>query len=144
MFKKDKDDAQLLLLAGIAISVSIIALASIAISLSSISTPIDKSTFIKSDYDNIRKEFGVALQERLEGKLDYNENLIRLYFNHTKDMFIFFVESIEGNTFDAEYQGLTYTTDQIAKGIGVKLSMGNGYDYITEVVEYDLRSPWVI
>jgi len=133
------NDAQILLLGGIAMSVAILTLAMISVSLSSISTPIDKSTFIKSEYDNIRREFGVALQDRLDGKLDYNEDLIRLYFNDTKDTFVFFIESLHGNNFNAEYIGLTYTTDDVVDGMAVALTLSNGVECITEDVEYNLR-----
>ena len=132
------EEAQLLLLGGIAICLAIITLAMISVNLSSISSPIDKSLFIKPEYDNIRKEFGVALSERLNGKLDYGENLIRLNFNYTRDTFIFLIESLKGNSFDAKYAGLTYSPDGV-DGIRVILTLSNSYEYVNEEVEYDFR-----
>ena len=85
-----KDDAQLLLVAGIFLCVAIITLASVSVSLANIDISIDKTSFIKSEYDNVRKEFGVALKDKLAGKLQYSEELILTYFNDVRDTFIFF------------------------------------------------------
>ena len=135
--KYAKDDAQLLLLAGIFLSVAIVTLASVMVSLSDIDISIDKTSFIKSEYDNVRKEFGVALRDRLSGKLNYGEDLILVYFNDTRDTFIYFVESLHGNYFDAEYRGLTYTNDE-PDGIICFLKLGNGNEYVSEMINYDI------
>jgi hypothetical protein len=141
--KKNKnyknEDAQLLLLAGIFLSVAIITLASITVSLANLDISIDKTSFIKTDYDNIRKEFGVALKDKLGGKLNYkdSEPLILTYFNDTRDIFVFFVESLNGNYFDAEYKGLTFTNDE-PDGIICIIKFSNGNEYISEVINYDI------
>lgn len=137
------NDGQLLLLAGIIISISIIAFASITAELSTnIGITIDKSSFLKSNYDNVRKEFGVALQDNLEGKLDYQkttvENLVNLYFNDTRETFVFYVESLHSNYFDAEFLELTYNAGQI-NGLKAVLTLANEKEYISEVVTYELR-----
>lgn len=135
--KYAKDDAQLLLLAGIFLSVAIVTLASVTSSLANADISIDKTSFIKSEYDNVRKEFGIALKDALSGKLIYDEDLIQTYFDETRDTFIFFVESLNGNYFDAEYKGLTYTNDE-ADGIICLLKLGNGKEYVSETIEYDI------
>jgi len=132
-----KDDAQLLLLAGIFLSVAIITLASITVTLANVDISIDKTSFIKSDYDNVRKEFGAALKDRLSGKLSFGDTLIFTYFNDTRDIFVFFIESLSGNYFDAEYKGLTYTNDE-PDGIICFLKFGNGNEFVSEVISYDI------
>ena len=141
-FRK-KNDGQLLLLAGIVISVSIIAFASITANLStSIGVPIDKTSALKSSYDNIRKEFGIALMYRLEGRLDYSkasvENLVNLYFNETKEIFVFYIESLNDNYFDAKFLDLIYNDGKIT-GMSVLLTVGTDNEYLQEVVTYELR-----
>jgi len=132
-----KDDAQLLLLAGIFLCVAIVALASVMSSLANVDISIDKTSFIKSDYDNVRKEFGVALKDRLGDKLNYEDASILTYFNATRDIFVFFVGTLNGNYFDAEYRGLTYTNDE-PDGIICFLKLGNGNEYVSEVINYDI------
>ena len=139
--KHKKDDAQLLLLTGIFLSVAIITLASITVSLVNVDISLDKTSFIKSDYDNIRKEFGIALRDRLSGKLNYEEKtlvpLVLTYFNDTRDIFVFFVESLNGNDFYAEYIGLTSTNDE-ADGIICFLTLSDDNECISEVITYDI------
>jgi hypothetical protein len=135
MFSNDKR-SQLLLSAGIIITLSIISLSLISVSLSKIVLPIDKSTFIKPEFDNIRKEFGTALQDRLYGKLQYSEDLVHLYFNDTRDAFVF-VEALHGYYFDAKYIKLTYNIDG-PDGLIAMLTFSNGKEYICEQVEYDI------
>jgi len=132
-----KDDAQLLLLTGVFLCVAIVALASVMSSLANIDISIDKTSFIKSDYDNLRKEFGIALKDRLGGKLNYGETLTLIYFNETRDIFAFFVGTLNGNYFDADYKGLTYTNNE-PDGIICFLKLGNGNEYVSEVINYDI------
>jgi hypothetical protein len=134
-----RNDGQLLLLGGVMITVFIVALAVISISLSDINIPIDKKSFIKLDFDNARREFGVALQDRLEDKSSYinYEDIVSIYFNDTRDIFIF-AEGLRGNCFDAVYLGISYKFDNSPDTILVGLSLSNKNDYIYEEVKYGI------
>lgn len=134
-----KDDAQLLLLAGIFLSVAIVSLASVMVSLANADVSIDKTSFIKSDYDNVRKEFGMALKDKISDKIDYKnpEPLIIVYFEDIRDTFVFFIESLNGNYFDAEYKGLTYTNGKVS-GVICFIELGNGKEFVSEAVTYDI------
>ena len=61
----DDNHGQLLMLAGIIITISILSLALVSISLSGEVSISKKDSFIKYEYDNVRTEFGFALKERL-------------------------------------------------------------------------------
>jgi len=135
--KKGSDDAQLLLIAGIILSVAIVTLASVSVSLSNADIAIDKTTFIKSEYDNLRREFGITLKDKIGNKLGYGEDVIRTYFNDTRDTYVFFIESLNGNYFDAEYIGLSYNDNQV-DGIICLLRIGNGKEYVSEEITYAL------
>ncbi|MCK4364743.1 MAG: hypothetical protein KAW45_01695 [Thermoplasmatales archaeon] len=135
--KNSKNDAQLLLLAGIFLSVSIVALSSVMVSLVNADVSIDETSFIKPDYDNVRKEFGMALKDKLEGKLDYSESSVIAYFNDTRDIFVFFIESLNGNYFNAEYLGLARVGDEIV-GITCFLKLGNDNEFVSEIITYDI------
>ena len=130
------DDAQLLLIAGIFLSVAIVSLASVMVSLANIDISIDKTSFIKTEYDNVRKEFGTALRDKLEDKLGYGADLACVYFNDTRDTFVFYLESLKNNYFDAEFKYITYNNYQ-PNGICCYLRLGNGKEYISELVYYD-------
>jgi len=133
------DRSQVLLLAGVAITIAIISFAMVSVSLSSIHMPIDKSSFIKSEFDNIRREFGVALIDKAEDGLKYPKNifndLFMLYFNDTRDVFIF-VEVLHDNYFYAELVEITYTVDE-PRGFIVLLTLFNEDEYISEEISYE-------
>ena len=136
---KNNNEAQLLTMGGILVSIIIISSAIITINLSNVSTPLDKNDFIKYEFDNVRKEFGVALQDKLENKIQYatrdNDALVRYYFNDTSMVFAY-TEFLRGNYFKAEYLGLTFDTEDRADGIIARLVLGNDREYIIEEVEY--------
>lgn len=136
-----RNSGQLLLLAGITISLAIIGLSMIAANLAEVNVYISKSSYVKSDYDNIRKEFGVALKDRLSGRIWLGEDFVDfayVYFNDTRDVFTFFVETLKGNCFNAEFLGLEYNIEQWPDGVIVRLMFSNGYEHISETIVYDI------
>lgn len=128
-----ESEAQLLMIGGITICVIIIVASAATISLSSINIPVDETSSIKSEFDNIREKFGLALQDRLHGKLD-NISLVLLYFNDTRNLFTF-AEARHDNYFDAVFVGITSTTDE-PDGIVAFIVLGDNHDCISERVEY--------
>ena len=135
--KNSKNEAQLLLLAGIFISVSIVALSSVIVSLVDADVSIDETSYIKSDYDNVRKEFGMALKDKL-GDSDYSESSIITHFNNTRDTFIFFIESLNGNYFNAEYLEPIYNDNNELTGIKCFIKLGNDKEFVSEILTYDI------
>jgi len=141
---KNQNNAQLLLLAGITISITIITLSTVAANLSTNATvPFDKTSFIKTDYNNIRSEFGKALRDNLYNKLEYSESSVRRliwkHFNYTKENFIFYIETIRGNSFNVELLEFRKDHNEDIYGILIRLTMSNGEEFITEDIFYDLR-----
>jgi len=138
-----KNNAQLLLLGGIMISIILIASASIAISLSNISIPLDKTSSIKTDYDNIRKEFGIALKDNINQYLLTFDSvnalkLTKIHFEDIKNTFVFFIENFNDNYFDAEIVNDDWK-DDVTGVITVKLTLSDSDETIQEEVVYDLR-----
>lgn len=140
---KNEKKGQLLLLSGIIISAALIILASISSSLSTnVTVPSDKFSSIKTDYENIRREFGISLRDKLYEKLDYSdqtvEDIVSKNFNYIKEIFTFYVETLNGNSFSAENKGLIYN-NQEAVSIEVLLHLSNDEESISERVVYDIR-----
>jgi len=136
---KKQNEGQLLLIAGITLSISIITLSSVAVNLSSISLPVEKSLTLKSEYDNIRKEFGIALKDNLKDKigLGSSDEIIKAYFNDVRNTFVFYIESFYDVYFDAELDEdfLKYYNLPISE-IRVTITLSNEDEYIKEVVSY--------
>ena len=130
--------AQLVTAAGIIIAISILSVAFVSINLSSIYVPIEKGSFLKNEYDNIRQEFAGVIQNNLNGKLDYEENdfvkSFNYYFDETKDIFTY-IETLHGYYFNAEFVSILYK-DNAPSGFVCILTLSNAYQYIQEEVTY--------
>mgnify|MGYP006286726277 CR=1 FL=1 len=140
---KDKKNGQLLLLSGIIISIALIVLASISATLSTnITVPSDKVSSLKTDYDNVRREFGILLRDRLCKKLEYSDSTVQSLvdnnFDYIKEVFTFYVETLNGNSFNAINKGLLYNNEE-AVAIQVILHLSDGEESISELVIYDIR-----
>lgn len=144
---KNNDNGQLLMLAGIIITISILSLAVVSISLSEATTFSNKNSFIKYEYDNVRTEFGVALKERLVDLSQYEDDeidTIKAYIDDTKDIFVF-TENLDGYYFDVIYDDnvanflsnhiIEKGTDKIGLKLGLYLTNGDESIY-EQSVEY--------
>lgn len=125
----------MLMIAGITITVGIIALGTISISLSTISFPIDKRSYIKPEFDNIRKEFGVFLKDSYGDISQYSFSSINLIFNHSKRIFTS-VEALDGYYFNAMLLGYYYKLDKIS-GLEIRLCLIDDDESVVEDVLYD-------
>jgi len=134
-----ENKGQLLTVAGIIITISILSIAFVSINLSSIYMPIEKGSFLKNEYGNIRREFGGVIQDNLNGKLDYEqEDFIKIfnyYFNETKDIFTY-VETLHGYYFNAEFVSILYKNNAPSSFVCV-LTLSSDYQYTQEEVKYD-------
>jgi hypothetical protein len=135
-----KDEAQLFLLGGVVMTIAIISLGIVSVSLSDIGKSIDTRSFILSDFQNVRKEFGIALKDNIQGLLNYDEdnvkNMVESVFNDIRDIFIFTMGT-HGLYFNAEYDDMTKTGGNL-DGLIAHLSLSNGDEYISEEVRYYL------
>ena len=134
----DDDHGQLLMMAGIIITISILSLALVSISLSGEISISKKNSFIKYEYDNVRTEFGVALKERLVDLSNYGDSTIKEYILDTEDIFVF-AENLDGYYFDVTFEQddfiLLKGNDKI--GVKVNLFLTNGDESVyEESVEY--------
>jgi len=142
---KEKN-AQLLLLGGIIITVILITSASIAISLSNVSIPLDKTSSIKNNYDNIRKQFGIALKDNVKDYLEEfgpqsSKTLVEQYFEDVKSTFSFFIETYNDNYFDATITDIWNDGSgiEIEGVLKIELTYSDNDEEIVEEVVYDLR-----
>ena len=129
------DEAQLLVLTGVTICVLIIVSYGAIISMSSINVPLDKSSFIKSEFDNVRTEFGLVLHDQLHGKMN-DIDFVRMCFNHTRDLFAF-AEAQHNNYFNAEFINVTYTMDT-PDGIVAIITLSNDFNIVRDQVFYHI------
>jgi len=137
------DHGQLLMLAGIIITISILSLALVSISLSGEISISKKNSFIKYEYDNVRTEFGVALKDRLVDLSQYGNSTIKEYILDTEDIFVY-TENLDGYYFDVSFVKDEFGQDDyiLMKGdkkIGIKVNLflTNGEENIYEpMVEY--------
>jgi hypothetical protein len=130
---------QLITLAGIMITISILSVAFVSVNLSSIYLPLKKGSFLKEEYDNVRREFGGVLKDRLNEKLDYEASdfmkCFNYYFNETKDIFSY-IETLCGFYFNAEFISMLYKNN-MPSGFVCVLTLSNDNQYIEEEVIYD-------
>jgi len=130
------EKAQLLVLTGVTICVLIITSYGAIVSMSSVNVPLDKSSFVKSEFDNVRTDFGLVLQDQLHGKMN-DLDFVRMCFNHTRDLFVF-AEAQYNNYFNAEFIEITYTMDT-PDGIVAVITLDNGFDVVTDEVYYHIE-----
>ncbi len=137
----DNNSGQLFLMGGVIITLLIIGLAVVSTSLSEVTTEYKKENYLRDEYVNIRNEFGVALQDRIESKFNYvflgNDQIIQTYFEKIRDEFVF-VEKLHGYNFNAEYVDCFYTTGDKVESVSIKLILSNGEDSVSEIVNYDI------
>jgi len=134
----DQSDGQLLMVGGVAITIIILTLGVVSLSLVDITVPIEKKLYIKPEFDNVRKEFGVALEERLGDLSKYSVDTIKLHFNETLDSFVY-VEALRGNYFNASYEGILYK-NHVPSGLFVTLTLMNADERVNEEVAYVFSS----
>lgn len=125
--------AQILMIGGIIMCVMIVLSSVASISLTNIAVSIDKTTFIKSEFECVKDKFGLLLNDRLSGKLN-NITFIYSSFNYSRDL-LSFAEARHNNYFNAEFVEMTYTADE-ADGMIVDIILSNKNDYIKERVAY--------
>lgn len=134
------NESQLLLIGGVLITIIILSMTMISISIPDITKPVYKKDFIKYEYANIREEFGVLLNDNLEGVIDHIsdsdtfDEFGMLHFEETKQMFSY-LEKSHGNYFNAEYVDFSSGPP---KKVEIKLTLKNEKETITEIVEYEL------
>jgi len=127
------DRAQMLLVAGIVMSVSIILASLIATNLSNVgfSLTMERSTSLLQEYRNIRYVFSVVLNNSCDG---YYSNLLYA-FNYTKNA-LFDIEVRHGNYFDASINKMVFHNDSTPKYVDVYvyLSLTHESSHVEEIV----------
>jgi len=125
------DRAQMLLVAGIVMSVSIILASIIATNLSNVglSLTMERSTSLLQEYRNIRYVFITVLNETCNG---YPSN-IRYAFNYTRDA-LFDIETRHGNYFNAQFQKIKFFNESEYKyaNVYVYLSLTHESSHVDE------------
>ena len=131
-FFSKNEKSQLLLIAGITICVLIIVSSAATVSMVGTFIPIDKSLSIKTEYENVKEKYGLALQDHLEGRLQTAD--VNYWFNITKSLFSY-AEARHHYFFDAQLVGLTSISAD-NDGLIVIITLSNENDFISEEVEY--------
>ena len=125
--------AQLILIAGITICVLIIVASAATVSMIDSFVPIEESSSIKSEYDNVRNKFGNSLKDHLEGRMETAD--VDYWFNVSKSLFSF-AEGRHNYFFDAKIISLTSTSGEKLDGMIVEITLSDKNDNICEQVEY--------
>jgi len=134
IISKKTDDAQLLILAGVVITILLVVSSILSVNLSISNRPSNKETYIRSDYVNVKEKFGYALDDNLDRNLMQYEDVVYTVFNDTLKQFKFSLSRYD-YFFDAEIEEIRYIADQ-PEGIYVSLLMGNKFDSMSETVYY--------
>ena len=124
------------MIAGIIITIGIITFGTISISLSNVSYPIDKRSFIKPEFDNIRREFGIYLKDSYGDISQHSNSSINLIFNYSKRIFTS-IESLDGYYFNATLLDYYYKLDKIY-GLKIRVSLVDDDEGVVEEVLYIL------
>ena len=132
IIKKD-NNAQLLLIAGISICVLIIVSSAATVSMVDSFVPTDKTSSIKTEYDNVRNKFGLALQDHLEGKLETAD--VNYWFDITNNLFSYALAR-HNYYFNAVLVDTISSNGDNDDSIIVILNFSNKNDCITEQIEY--------
>ena len=131
--KDRRDDAQMILIAGIMIAVLIIALSSITVNLSNVGVELslERSISPLEEFMNIRHVFITVFNNSCGGHKDNIEHA----FNYTKNV-LFNIEMRYGNYFDAELRN--YDVGNSVASIYLKLICKNTR------IEEEIRIPiWI-
>lgn len=106
------DNAQMILIAGVIISVSIITLSSISSNISNVGVELSFETSITplEEYINVREVFVDVFKSSCGGHND--TEIIQNAFNHVKNI-LFNVEMRYGNFFTAEIRDIRYASPNI-------------------------------
>ena len=131
------NNAQILIVASITISVLIVVLGVVTANLSNVSVnlPREKSYAIYSDYIDIRQKFGTALYQNLYSM--YNESQIINEFDHISYEFSN-IANMYGNFFNAECIKINYDYHGRLDTLEVKLTYRSDSSSISEEVEYNV------
>lgn len=126
---------QMLLIAGVLMVVMAVAISAISINLSNVGMQLsmEKTSSVLQEFRNVRKNFGLALDENING-----EN-VQEGFKATKDGF-FELEMRHGNFFDASLEKRLYTYDGDLEYLLVNLTLSSGDAHIKEEIEYPISS----
>lgn len=133
-YNKKNDSGQLLILAGILITILIVVSSILSVNLSITNRPSDKETTIRQEYINIREKFGQALNDRLSEDDIQFEDVVDTVFCSTLKEFKFALSRYE-YFFDAELSEIKFVADQ-PEGLLINITMSNKYDSIFEQVYY--------
>ncbi len=131
---KDDNKGQLLIIGGIIVTIFIVFSAVLTVNLSATHKPVDKTSFITPEYNNVREKFGYALNDRLSTELMGFDNVVFAIFNDTKAEFKY-GELRHGYYFDAELVQIR-SVDGKPEGLEVTLTLSNKKDSISDNVYY--------
>lgn len=130
-----RHNAQMLILAGTILAVSIIVLASIIVSLSTSTAALDKSSYLIPEFRLVKEKFGLALREYMadnfsDNKLK-NNGWLSAYTASISEAFTL-IEARYDMYFYAKYEGLNARQD----GVIVLLSLSCRDEWMSEEVDY--------
>lgn len=135
-FNQKNDKGQLLLLAGVIITILIVVSSILSVNLSISNRPSDEKTFIRSEFVNIREKFGFALNDKLNNDLMQHEDVVNAVFNETIKQFRFSLARYD-YYFNAELYEIKFVDGQ-NEGLTVNLTMSNKHDTISEQIYYNI------
>lgn len=137
MIRKLSDNqGQLLVVAGIIITIMIVVSSIATINITSVTQPIDKTGFIKKEFENVRADFGYYLDDILIQEILEDENELDKVFDDAVRLFKF-AEARHNYYFNAELEEIiSYSSSPDL--LKVNLTIRDLDDSVSEIVYYHI------
>jgi len=130
-------NGQLLVVAGVIITIMIVVASIATINISSVTQPIDKSGFIRKEFENVRSDFGFYLDDMLISEILEDPVELNKVFNDSVRLFKF-AEARHNYYFDAELKDIITYSDA-PDVLKVNLTLKDLDDSISEFVYYHIK-----
>jgi len=135
MMRKFSDkNGQLLVVAGVIVTIMIVVASIATINITSVTQPIDKTSFIRNEFENVRSDFGYYLEDMLSSEVLSDSKELNKVFNDSVGLFKF-AEARHNYYFDAELVDVIAYSD-VPDVLKVNLTLKDLDDSISEYVYY--------
>ena len=132
--KLSDNSAQLFIVAGVIITIMIVVSSIATLNSSSVTKPIDKSDFIRSNFENVKADFGFYLNDILTHELLEDRIELDKIFDDSVRLFKF-AQARHNYYFDAEIISVMSYSNSVDT-IKVNLTLSDLDDSMTEIVYY--------
>jgi len=136
--KKLNNNGQLFIVAGVIITIMIVVSAIVTIDISSVTRPIDKSNFIKNEFENIKADFGYYINDILTTEVLEDNAELQKIFDDSNSLFKF-AEARHNYYFNAKLILPVLSYSDKKDTLKVEVTLSDSDDSISEVVYYFIK-----